>query len=227
MYGAVGRLGVDVGFSRSTLQYGEEIHKIIREQFELELRSEVLGLMIYEDGNAAIMGMSASVVVETDLAPLETGMRHWYSISDQMNQSQLTCAALINDAQFVGHADAKFILLITAVEALSGKAAASTEQISAVEKLCGTLAEFDVGGGVRETLMRTLENAKKPSIRQGYMKKLRSLLGDEDAKRFDKLYALRSSYVHEGKGRGDLQESIPIALDIAIRLLETDTQRHN
>ncbi len=57
--GAVTRLGIDVGFSRSTLQFSEAIHAAVREQTGRELRTETHGLMVYKKDSVSIVGMEA------------------------------------------------------------------------------------------------------------------------------------------------------------------------
>jgi hypothetical protein len=73
--------------------------------------------------------------------------------------------------------------------------------VFAVEALCGT---------------------KKMSVRQAFLKKLRELLGQPTAKRFDELYGLRSKLVHKGVGRGRVGQFTDEVLEIAISLLQAD-----
>lgn len=57
--GAVTRLGIDIGFSQSTLQLHSDIHKAVRGQTGRELRFETHGLMVYEKDTVQIVGMDA------------------------------------------------------------------------------------------------------------------------------------------------------------------------
>ncbi len=224
MYGAITHLGVDVGFNRSAAEFGQNTKDIIREKFDRELRSETLGLMIYKNDSVAIVGINTNLTIEAPIDPLEAGLKDWYSVSEHLSERQLTCAALLNDTFFVGRAEAKFVLAISAVEALCAQENAPPEQLSAIATLCQTLNSIDVSKTVRESLLRTLERGRKKSIRQAYMEKLRSLLGDQDANLFDKLYSSRSAFVHEGRGRGALEQLANDAHSIAVRLLDADVK---
>jgi hypothetical protein len=75
---------------------------------------------------------------------------------------------------------------------------------------------------VRETLSRSLTRQKKQSLRQSYMAKFRKLLSEKEAKSFDTLYQKRSKLVHEGRGRGELNEAANEALDLAAALLAAE-----
>ena len=68
-------------------------------------------------------------------------------------------------------------------------------------------------------MTNVLEDARRQSVRQACMSKIRLRLGDEAAKKFDELYKLRSKYLHKGIGRGSFSEASNEALQIARDLL--------
>jgi hypothetical protein len=65
---------------------------------------------------------------------------------------------------------------------------------------------------------------RQQSIRQGYLTKLRALLGNDVAKEFDELYQRRSAFVHYGKHRGSLQPSANRARAIAQKVLTKELE---
>ncbi len=81
---------------------------------------------------------------------------------------------------------------------------------------------MNVEEDIRKVLVRTLKNARRQSVRHAYMEKLKTRLDENTAKRFDKLYCLRSNFLHEGKERGDLREPANEARAIAVLLLEAE-----
>jgi hypothetical protein len=64
--------------------------------------------------------------------------------------------------------------------------------------------------------------AKGQSVCSAYKSKIKWLLGDGNAKRFEGLYERRSDFLHDGRGRGTLGEDVNVALDISLALLLAD-----
>ena len=64
--------------------------------------------------------------------------------------------------------------------------------------------------------------AARQSVRSAYMSKIKQLLGDGKAKEFEDLYGLRSSFLHDGSGRGSLGGAADAALEIGLELLLAD-----
>jgi hypothetical protein len=54
------------------------------------------------------------------------------------------------------------------------------------------------------------------------MSKIRQLIGDDKAKKFDALYARRSKFLHDGGGRGTLGDAADAALETGLELLLAD-----
>src|SRR3954454_16758898 len=57
--GAITKLGIDVGFSRSTLQFSADLHTAMNAQSGRVLRAETHGLMVYEEDTVSIVGVNA------------------------------------------------------------------------------------------------------------------------------------------------------------------------
>lgn len=139
-----------------------------------------------------------------------------------MNESQRTCAALLNDSHFAVREEAVFVLLISAVEALCDQKDLPQTYADAVRSLQDHLTGLTLDTVVRKSLEGTLAYAKKQSLRQAYLMKIRTLLDDQRADAFDQLYKLRSKFLHEGKGRGDLRGKIGEARELGVALFAAD-----
>jgi hypothetical protein len=118
--------------------------------------------------------------------------------------------------------EASFLLRVSAVEALCTRA----EQTEAFRDLIeSTLASIPAEGSnqdrnqIKEARKRI---AKRQSVRSAYTSKIKRLLGDGNAKRFEGLYERRSDFLHDGRGRGTLGEDVNVALDISLALLLAD-----
>jgi hypothetical protein len=220
--GALTKLGIDIGFSRSTLQFHPDIHKAVREKTGQELRTETHGLMVYEKDTVRIVGMQARGSALIGATAFEERLSNWIKPSSALTERQRNCAALLNDSFFVAQTEGQFILRISAVEALCDQAVRDADYQAAIEGLERHLATQSMDSEIRETLQRTLANAKRQSLRSAYMTKFRTLRSDADAKAFDDLYQKRSKLVHDGLGRGELREAADAALHLAVSLLEAE-----
>ena len=221
--GAITKLGVDVGFSRpSKMGFGEAVRAAVRKETGKELQGETHGLMVYEEGAVALMHFQArgSALISADA--FEKRLGDWAEPSSDLTERQRNCAALINDSLFVPQIEGQFILRISAVEALCEQAVRDARYQTAIEHLEHQLASQELDEEIRETLKRTLDNAKRESLRLAYMTKFRALRSQAEAKAFDDLYGKRSKLVHDGLGRGELGEATNRALQLATDLLEAE-----
>ncbi len=223
--GAVAKFGIDIGFSRSTLQFAEVVHAAFREKTGKKLLSEMHGLMTYKKDAVTIIGMQAQGSVLIAPRAFEDRFFEWIKQSSVLTERQRNCAALINDSFFITQTEGQFILRISAVEALCDQAVRDTRYHEAIEGLERHLAGQTLDNDIRETLNRTLSNAKRQSLRSAYMTKFRMLRSDAEAKEFDDLYHKRSKLVHDGIGRGTLIESTNAALRLATDLLESELRQ--
>jgi hypothetical protein len=225
--GAVTRLGIDVGFSRpSTIQFGEAARAAVRKETGEELQGETHGLVVYDEEHpVGFIGVQArgSVLISAD--DFEKRLGDWAEPSSGLTERQRVSAALINDSLFVPQTEARFILRISAVEALCDQTVRDARYQTAIEHLAQQLASQTLDEEIRETLKRTLDNAKRESLRQAYMTKFRALRSQAEATAFDELYGKRSKLVHDGLGRGELGDAANAALQLAIDLLEAELRQ--
>jgi hypothetical protein len=135
----------------------------------------------------------------------------------------------LNDTYFEASTDTIFILSITAAEALCPElrpTAFFQKVIAALMLLTKLLAgAFQILGltakyaDMEELEKKLVGLRERGSVRQGYLTKMRALLGNAIAKEFDELYGDRSKFVHEGLGRGSFAIKAYRAREIAQRLL--------
>ncbi len=220
--GAVSSLGVDVGFSKPTGGFGQEIIENHKKDTGKDLLWERFGLMFYRNDTITIMGADAQLFITVSLPDILDRLSKWIKPSENLTIRQRTCAALLNDSQYVAQDEARFILCVSAVEALCGRAPLPLGHLSAIEALSDHLPNVTVDPEIREHVASILQNARQQAIRQAYLAKFRERLGEEAAKEFDKLYKRRSAFIHDGQGRGSLREAGTSARELAARLLEAD-----
>jgi hypothetical protein len=142
-----------------------------------------------------------------------------------LTANQRVAAELLNDSLFAMSPEARFLLRVSSVEALcpqSDQTEAFRDLVARVRASIPAEASNQDQNQLKEALERV---AKRQSVRSAYMSKIRRLLGDEKAKRFDVLYERRSDFLHDGKGRGTLGEGANAASEICLALLLADIAR--
>jgi hypothetical protein len=98
--GVIAKLGVDIGFSRSTRQFSELLHEEVRQTTGRELRPEIHGLMTFEKDtvliNRRVMHLSGSLNEHM----FERRVTPWATRGEPLSERQRNCAALLNDSFF-------------------------------------------------------------------------------------------------------------------------------
>lgn len=220
--GALGYLGIDLGKSKATQSFHQMIHDGVRKDTGRELRAEHFGLMVFQKDTVLIAGFNAEGHTLTSAQSVAATLSKWTDVRSALTARQRVCASLLNDSFYVGHADAQFILRISAVEALCDQRDVGEEYSQTIDALIAHLESMGADVTSRESARRVLQRSRKESLRQAYLRKIRQLLGNEIAEEFDDLYSLRSKYVHEGVGRGEFAVVAGRALEIAKQLLECE-----
>jgi len=220
--GAIGRVGVDMGYNRSTLRFSKQVHEAVKEIDGAELRAEVHGLTTFEEGAVQFISMSATATVSSPTGALNGMIAVWLDLGIILTERQRNCAALLNDSFFVQNIEGQFVLRVSAVESLCEQTDVGSEYLTVLDAISEFVKCQVIEPTERETVDRMLVNARRASIRQAYMRKIRAALGDECARRFDQLYKKRGALVHEGRGRGELLLASTEVFDLAVKLLEKD-----
>ena len=180
--------------------------------------------MVYEEGAVAFVHLQARGSVPISADDFEKRLGNWAEPLSGLTERQRNCAALINDSLFVPQTEGQFILRISAVEALCEQTVRDARYLSAIEQLEQQLAgQHWIKKSARP--YRTLDNAKRQSLRQACMTKFRTLRSQAEAKAFRDVYRKRSKLVHDGLGRGDLSEANNTALQLATDLLEAELRQ--
>ncbi|HUO97738.1 MAG TPA: hypothetical protein VMU01_03680, partial [Rhizomicrobium sp.] len=215
--GAVNRLGIDIGGAAAP---AEKFSRAARDEFEKvsgqRLISEYHGLTTYEDGTAAIVGITASGKVVVSLRDFEGLLAPWLKSPPALTVRQRNSATLLNDSFFLPSSEGQFILRISAVEALCDQTLANPERQAVVDQLQHVLGTIACSGDTRLVVEERLRDLSRKSVTQAYLTKFRSLLGNAEADAFKKLYDLRSKFVHDGSGRGQLGGPAAEALELAV-----------
>lgn len=118
--------------------------------------------------------------------------------------------------------EASFLLRISAVEALSPQGDQTEAFRATVDSVIASIPK-DAQSSDREEIKQALKRlAARQSVRSAYMSKIRQLLDDEKAKKFEALYDQRSKFLHDGSGRGTLGNAAEAVLEIGMDPLLAD-----
>jgi hypothetical protein len=219
--GVMRRLGVDFGTGKRRAQFHEDIKKDIAET-DATLRDEVDGLDVYEDLNTIFFVFDGHATGSGSPERVEDLIDVAAAHAQALTERQRIAAELLNDSLFEVSTDASFLLRISAIEALCPQAPASTAYVTLATTLRDAIPS-DVPKEERETMERLLKrDTVRQSVHNANMSTCRRLLGKHKAKEFDELYKLRSKFLHEGRGRGNLLEPADAALNLAQELLLAD-----
>jgi hypothetical protein len=220
--GALTKLGIDVGFNRSTLQFSKVIHEAARQAGGRELRAETHGLMTFGKNMVQIRGIDARGSATVSREALQDSLTNWKFVAGSLTDRQRNCASLLNDSFFVPNVEGQFILRISAVEALCDQTDVGSAYQAAIQSIEDHVATLSMDNDTRKTIQQMLGNARGGSLRQSYMSKFRKLCTNADATAFDALYGKRSKFLHCGKGRGEPSQASNDALQLAVDLLEAE-----
>jgi hypothetical protein len=117
--------------------------------------------------------------------------------------------------------DARFLLRISAIEALCPQADLGLAFSNLVDRLLASMPAGASGPHV-DVISGALRHVKRQSVRRACLTKITQLLGSQSATNFDELYELRSKFVHERQRRGHFGEAASRAYDLALALLLAD-----
>ncbi len=215
--GATG-FGADFGTGdnvRSGLS--DEIKRSIKDQFATIIRDEVHGIDIFEEGDVRHFRVTAHATVQMDLSQFSKHVAEAGTLPD-LTPITRTGLELLNDSLFPMPDEARLLLRISAIEALCEQTERPQPVQDLINKLLGAVHSH-TDSSAADAMNKVLNEARRQSVRQACLSKIRMRLGDEAAKDFDQLYALRSQYVHEGRGRGSLSAPAAEAWQIAKALL--------
>lgn len=140
--GAINRIGVDCGFDRSTLQFAQVITDAVRKSTGRELRGTIHGLDVFEENT--VVAVASDVTLKVPRSPeafqkdLQDAMNRCADLSDR----QQICASLINDSFFVANSDVRFVMCVSAVEALCDQRDVSSSYGSLVGRLLECLIQL-------------------------------------------------------------------------------------
>ena len=182
-------------------------------------RGAVTGVSVFPEGRTDLVDPGAPLPVPLKDKELIEIVTAAVQNASTLTENQRVAAELLNDSFFEMSPEARFLLRISAVEALCPQANQTVAFGNLVKHVLASIPT-KASSQDRNQIKGALERlADKQSVRSAYMSQIKRLLGNDKARRFDDLYAQRSKLLHDGSGRGTLGEAANSALEIALELL--------
>ena len=140
-------------------------------------------------------------VVRVSVAAFEKKVAEGYALSKPLTKKQTLAARLYNESHFFHSSDtARFLTLISAVEALVKRSAGSPAVVISVGRMIEmTAAATDLGESERQSLVNGLKNLKQESVGSACRTLVSEHCGEPAAKDFTRAYKIRSKLLHTGE----------------------------
>jgi hypothetical protein len=190
---------------------------------EFYLRGAVKAIHVYPGGQVDLRdpGLPLPTILSDDQLKEIVGAAV-ESARPSLTANQMVAAELLNDSFFNMSPEASFLLRVSAVEALCPQADQTVAFRSIVDGVLASMPQ-EAPSPDRDQIEQSLKRlAARQSVRRAYMSKIRQLIGEEKAKKFDALYDRRSNFLHDGRGRGTLHDASVAALEVGLELLLAD-----
>jgi hypothetical protein len=189
---------------------------------EFYLRGAVKAIHVYPGGQFELRNPGLPLPTILSDHELKAIVGAAVESATSLTANQRVAAELLNDSFFKMSPEASFLLRVSAVEALCPQADQTDAFRGIVNSVLASIPR-DAPTPDRDQIEQALKRlAARQSVRSAYTSKIRQLIGDDKAKKFDALYSRRSNFLHDGSGRGTLGDAADAALEIGLELLLAD-----
>jgi hypothetical protein len=199
------RLGIDFGDGKQRSAVTNIGLAMLQKQYGFPCRNDIHGIDVYEHvENLRFVSVNAKVIAGKNPSNLIGAFQREYQNSRQLTEKQLLASEIYTTSFFDISARSRFITLVTAVEALLEPVKHSDDVEALVEDFKVRAQKLEVDGGVKNSIVGSLERLKYQSISQAGRLLTHRLLPDElfdgqtSADFFSRSYDLRSRLLHEG-----------------------------
>jgi len=196
---ALRHIPIDVGADNSpTARFSEYVKERVAATTGSFLLDDIHGLEVYPDtGTAFISAGEASLTVamapDSFMAPVnEVGSR-----TDRLSEDAVIASYLLNAAAMSNHPVAMSALSISAVELLAQSEKRNPAQKKWIKAIRSTLTQdTDLSAADKSDLSKAVEGMFRVPISDGVKRLMSRLELDDQHRRWDKLYKLRSELFH-------------------------------
>jgi hypothetical protein len=196
--GASCRIGIDVGQDKATSHVG----KIVRDSYKeagIRLLDDVHGLSVFpEDLPVRFFSMSGTVILGHPGEGFVSRFREAFQSAPELSDRQTLSLQLYAASKFEASLRARFVTLVSGVEALAERELEDPQIVDQVNRLIQATRQ-ELEPPARHLLASRLGELRYWSISRACKELVARHLGSEEAGVFDSAYDVRSKILHEGR----------------------------
>ncbi|HEX9896130.1 MAG TPA: hypothetical protein VGA85_00510 [Dehalococcoidales bacterium] len=209
------RAGIDFGNGKQRGGVTDIGLKYFEQRFKVPCRNDIHGIDVYESvENLRFVGVHADAKVGKNPLRLKTTFQREYITGRRFTEKQVLASEIYASSFFDVTPRARFITLVTAIEALLDQPLRSEETQKLVTILISNAERSIIDADTKRSLIQGIGNLRRQSIGQAGRSLVKHLLPDEkidglsSVQFFDRCYDYRSQILHLGTVR---DKSVDIA----------------
>ncbi|MBF6082008.1 hypothetical protein IU485_11625 [Nocardia cyriacigeorgica] len=196
------RVGVDLGRDDQTSPIESPVSAEMFEKFGVNWYHDRHGLLILPTEEAVFGRLTADVKAVRNMVHLHAEFDRVQSSVKAVTEGQELALTLIHSARFDPNPETRFVVLVTAIEAMVEQRAVPSDAAALIDKFITEVQDSDLEAPVRDALVRHMGNGKRESVGAAARRLVDSSLdgreynGMTPRKFFTTCYGLRSDLVH-------------------------------
>lgn len=198
LVGASLRIGIDPGKDQSRGGLGKVVRDMGRHK-GLNIINDIHGLCVYdEDLPVSFCSVKGDVIMGTQADRFAQELTSTYFRNPMLSDKQVLSLELYNSSHFESSLRARFLSLVTAVEALVSRPTVSDDVVMHLDKLMDITSRSTLDEKQKYSINNGLGNIKQESISKACRSLVNQLLGNESEDQFKRAYKVRAKILHTG-----------------------------
>jgi len=196
--GASLKIGIDVGKDQAKEVAGKSFVDSAR-QIRQNLIDDIHGLCVYEENLPRLIHYgSSNWIVGISKDKFVQELTNTYIENPKLSEKQALAFELYNSSHFESSLSARFITLVTAVEALVARSKRPEDIVRHLDVLIDSTSNSALCASQKEIITDDLGNLKRESISKAFRSLAKKRLGIEAEASFQKAYKIRGYMLHTG-----------------------------
>ncbi|WP_433734887.1 hypothetical protein ACQP0C_41800 (plasmid) [Nocardia sp. CA-129566] len=227
------RIGIDLGAEHNPIAEPMGYVADAGKKLGVQALRDRHGLLVFpSDLDAAFGRFFAEAMVSRDAGKITSAVEQVQATAPKVSDPHLLALRLLHSSFFDTNPETRFVLLVTAIEAVIETKQRSPQILDLLEQFRAVTKSASLTSGDRDALLNALGNAKSETI-SAAGRRLVALLTDREydgqapAEFFVSCYNARSKIVHGSLGRPSrerLERLIPVLEAMVVDLLGALTQ---
>jgi hypothetical protein len=196
--GPILRTGFDIGKDKASFIIGNYLKEKGKE-LGFNIIEDTHGLCIFEEElKVTVFSSKSSVIIGTPLKLLIDKFNHIYGIDINLSNKETLALELYNMSFFESSLRARFVTLISAIEALCKRFKRSNEAIKYLDNLIDITSNSNLFEIDKKSIINNINNIRTESISESCRQLVKKNLGIDKEAEFIKYYKIRNQISHNG-----------------------------